>query len=775
MLILRSNFLVMRFTAFFILIFLLPCTLTAQKVGLVLSGGGAKGISHIGVIQALEEHNIPIDYITGTSMGAIVGALYSIGYSPSEMMRLITSPDFMRWSKGDVEEEYGYFAYQQEQKPSLFAVRFALDDSSRLKPALRNHLVSTYPMDMALISIFAPATAYSGGSFDNFFVPFRCVASDINKGKAYVFSKGDLGTAIRASMSYPGYFKPIMIDSTLLFDGGIYDNFPVKVMESDFKPDYIIGSTCAGFGRNAGEDDIFQALENMVIRETDYSVPEENGILISTQFKDVSVMDFNKAKEIYRRGYETTIAIIDSIRDKIPVRRPLDSITEARKSYKAELPSLKFRSVDVTEGNLTESQQKFVERALSDRDSDTLSYEKLKSKYFKLIGTGNVTTFYPTPVYDSISEVFDIHIRANKGHIARVSIGGNIASSMANQGYFGLGLRHWGNYSTRANADFFIGRLYSSGQLSIRQDYPFKKPFYYEAWGGFSRWDFFNTNNEMFFSGTGLHNRREEDLSIGGILGFPFLTNGSFKLGMTAGLLTTKAGPEIIKQDASGVEKYRFVYSTWNTGFEKKTFNRSQYPTRGRHQYIRLSYINGIDKVIKGPLDNEILENQKRITLPVLRFKQELYSDVGNSMAFGSYIEGVWSPERDFLSYFSGIGLLPVFAPTPHSSTLFSEYYRSNFWVAAGLIPILEINDLLSLRAGGFLFHSFNRPYSAGDGSLKWDSSFSRPVIMMMSAINLHSPIGPISFSVNYYEKGPQKFAFLFNIGYMLYNRRGIN
>ena len=765
----------MKFIILLLLLCLLPCTLNAQKVGLVLSGGGAKGISHIGVIQALEEHNIPIDYITGTSMGAIVGALYAIGYSPSEMMKLITSPDFMRWSKGDVEEEYGYFAYQQEQKPSLFSIRFSMDDSSKLKPALRNHLVSTYPMDMALISIFAPATAYSGGDFDKFFVPFRCVASDINNSKAHIFSKGDLGTAIRASMSYPGYFKPIMIDSTLLFDGGIYDNFPVKVMESDFKPDYIIGSTCAGFARNAGEDDIFQALENMVIRETSYSVPKDNGILISTQFKDISVMDFHKAKEIYRRGYEEAIAIIDSIRDKIPVRRPLDSITEARILYKTGLPPLKFRTVDVTEGNLTESQQKFVERALSDKEYDTLSYEKLKSKYFKLIGTGNVTTFYPTPVYDSLADVFDIHIRANKGHVAQVRVGGNIASSMANQGYFGFGLKHWGNYSTRANADLFIGRLYSSAQLSIRQDYPFKHPFYYEAWGGFSRWDFFNASNEMFFSDIGLHNRREEDLSIGGILGFPFLTNGSFKLGMTAGQLTTKTGQEIIKQETSGFEKYRFVYTTWNAGFEKKTFNRSQYPTRGRHQYIKLSYINGNDKAIKGPLDNEHPDRHKRIALPVVRFKQELYSDVGNSMALGSYIEGVWSPERDFLSYFSGIGLLPVFAPTPHSSTLFSEYYRSNVWLAAGLIPILEINDLLSLRAGGFLFHSFNRPYAAKDGRLLWDNSFARPIIMMMSAVTLHSPAGPISLSVNYYEKGPQKFAFLFNIGYMLYNRRGIN
>lgn len=99
-----------------LLLILIPLQMEAQKVGLVLSGGGAKGLTHIGIIRALEENEIPIDYITGTSMGAIVGSLYAMGYSPDEMEQLLKSDDFKRWYSGDVEEKYIYYLWKNLTK-----------------------------------------------------------------------------------------------------------------------------------------------------------------------------------------------------------------------------------------------------------------------------------------------------------------------------------------------------------------------------------------------------------------------------------------------------------------------------------------------------------------------------------------------------------------------------------------------------------------------------------------------------------------------------------
>ena len=98
---------------------LLVSVASAQKVGLVLSGGGAKGLTHIGIIRALEENNIPIDYITGTSMGAIIGSLYAMGYSPDDMEKLIKSDDFKRWYSGGIQEKYIYYFKRNPPTQSL--------------------------------------------------------------------------------------------------------------------------------------------------------------------------------------------------------------------------------------------------------------------------------------------------------------------------------------------------------------------------------------------------------------------------------------------------------------------------------------------------------------------------------------------------------------------------------------------------------------------------------------------------------------------------------
>ena len=107
----------------------LPSVVRAQKVGLVLSGGGAKGMTHIGIIRALEENNIPIDYIAGTSMGAIIGSLYAMGYSPDDMEALLRSPDFKRWYSGEVESQYEYYFKQNRPTPEFACIRFAFGDS----------------------------------------------------------------------------------------------------------------------------------------------------------------------------------------------------------------------------------------------------------------------------------------------------------------------------------------------------------------------------------------------------------------------------------------------------------------------------------------------------------------------------------------------------------------------------------------------------------------------------------------------------------------------
>ena len=154
-------------------------SLNAQSVGLVLSGGGAKGIAHIGIIQALEENNIPIDYVTGTSIGAIIGALYAMGYTPQEMLQLISSKEFQQCYANEIDEDNIYYIKKNDPTPELYSIKAQLGDSVTVVQALPLSLIDPTHMNLLIMELCAQATAASGGNFDKLFVPFRCVASDV--------------------------------------------------------------------------------------------------------------------------------------------------------------------------------------------------------------------------------------------------------------------------------------------------------------------------------------------------------------------------------------------------------------------------------------------------------------------------------------------------------------------------------------------------------------------------------------------------------------------
>ena len=253
-----------------------------QSVGLVLSGGGAKGIAHIGVIRALEDHGIPIDYIAGTSMGAIVGGFYAAGYTTEEMIDLILSPTFSNWSTGRINPNLTYYYSRPEPSPALVTVNVGdkggmPGGSSSFLPM---SLISPLPMNFGVMELFAAYTAQCGGNFDKLFVPFRCVTSDVYAKHKVVCRSGSFGDAIRASMSFPIVFHPIEMDGTLMYDGGIYDNFPVDVMRSDFAPDIMIGVDVTNPDSKPKANDLIQQVEDLVIQNNDYSLPADEGIKI---------------------------------------------------------------------------------------------------------------------------------------------------------------------------------------------------------------------------------------------------------------------------------------------------------------------------------------------------------------------------------------------------------------------------------------------------------------------------------------------------------------
>ena len=166
-----------------------------------MSGGGAKGACHIGFLKALEEHNIPVDYVAGTSMGAIIAGLYAAGCTPDEMAYFVAAPEFQDWADGVINPNYIYFYKKEEGNASMVRLNFDYTDS--FKARIPTNLVSPYEMDYQFMEVFASANAAAGGNCDSLFVPFRCIASGITQNKAAILRDGDLSMAIRASMTFP--------------------------------------------------------------------------------------------------------------------------------------------------------------------------------------------------------------------------------------------------------------------------------------------------------------------------------------------------------------------------------------------------------------------------------------------------------------------------------------------------------------------------------------------------------------------------------------------
>lgn len=208
------------------------------KIALVLSGGGAKGFAHIGVIKELERAGIKPDIITGTSMGSIVGGLYAMGYSVEEMEAIVTSTD---WDI-IISNKLPFKKVAMEEKPydSRYFVEIGIEEG---KAKLPKGLIEGRELSLLIDKLTIPA--HNIKDFNNFPIPFACVAVDITTGEKVVIDKGNINEALRASMAIPSVFTPVKYDDRLLVDGGLIRNFPVQ-QAIDMGADIIIGSNVSG-------------------------------------------------------------------------------------------------------------------------------------------------------------------------------------------------------------------------------------------------------------------------------------------------------------------------------------------------------------------------------------------------------------------------------------------------------------------------------------------------------------------------------------------------
>jgi len=278
------------------------------KIGLALGGGGARGIAHIGVIKALEEMNIPIDYIAGTSMGSIAGGLYACGFTPDEMEAVIKSIKWETLFQDAPDRPEQSFRQKEDDFEHLIPIEFGLN-FKKGGIVLPPGLIAGSKLGFVLDTTMLPCSV---ADFDELRIPFRAVATDIQTGNPFVMSKGSLARSIRASMAIPAIFTPVEVDGHLLIDGGESQNLPVQTVRA-MGADIVIavnvgssGAETAAKPTNVGA--MIGRLIDLPLQQNTMASAKLADIVITPDLKGYTSADFATGVDMIPLGYEATMA-----------------------------------------------------------------------------------------------------------------------------------------------------------------------------------------------------------------------------------------------------------------------------------------------------------------------------------------------------------------------------------------------------------------------------------------------------------------------------------
>ena len=753
-------------------ILLLTGTAAAQSVGLVLSGGGAKGITHIGIIQALEENGIPIDYVAGTSIGAIVGGLYAMGYTPQEMLDLIGSKEFQQCYSGDIDEDNLYYIKQNDPTPALYTIKANIGDSATVVQALPLSLIDPVHMNIKIPELCIQATAACGGDFDRLFVPFRCVAADVYNKRELVFSEGDLGNAVRASMTFPFVFRPIKVDDVLAYDGGIYNNFPADVMKRDFAPDYIIGSVVSSNSKQPAADDIVAQVESLIMQASNYELPDSNGILMNFDLEgEVGLLDFDKAQYLFELGYATANELIDSIKHKVTRSISPDSLNLRRKAYKETLPNIVFKNITVN--GVKPAQRRFVINEIRPAGHRYVQFKDFRKAYFRLMSENVVNEIQPSATYNAKNKTFGLHLDVSMKDKLALSFGGGLSTNNINQIYYGLNYNHLRRHSTELQLDGQFGRMYNNIQLMGRFNFATDIPMSLRILGSYSTINHFKQSFLFSDNTTPALNKQTE--AFGKVkLALPFMTQHKAEFGFGIGEITDQyIQSSTINLDNIHYDINRYRLLGGSVLFKRNSLNTVQYATKGVSQQILAQIFTGTnDYTPYRPAGEEAV--REVISWMQLHFKDQRYLPLRGKFMLGTYIEGYYS-SRDFAqNYTATMMQAGTFTPTPSMVFSYNTAFRANQYIAAGIKPIYMLNPYLQVRLEAYAFAPIRPILPDADGKAYYGN-----VLSTLSHLEELSLVGRFSTFVlsaylHYDSSTPRSVSAGISLGWYMQNNRFI-
>jgi NTE family protein len=372
------------------------------KIGLVLSGGGAKGFAHIGVLKVLEEAGIKIDYIGGTSMGAVIGGLYASGYNASQIDSIFKKTNFDELINDYIPRSSKNFYGKKNDE--LYAIvlpfsNFRVGIPEALSKGMYNYnLLSSLTRNVRHIR-----------DFNKLPTPFLCIATNIETGEEVLLNKGNLVQAMMASSAFPSLFTPVEIDGNLLVDGGVVNNYPIKEVRNlgadiiigvDVQDDLLKRKSLKNATRILVQITNLQSIDKMKskIKDTD--------VYVKPDIRDFGVISFDKGEEIIRKGEEATFAVYEKI-------KLLVNEDNFYKKPKLKVSSDTLQIKKINNEKLDNYTKEYINGKLRFKPGSTITYNDLKTGINNLNATQNFSTISYCLQPDGKQDDLDLVLKEN--------------------------------------------------------------------------------------------------------------------------------------------------------------------------------------------------------------------------------------------------------------------------------------------------------------------------------------------------------------------------
>ena len=384
------------------------------KIGLVLSGGGSKGFAHIAILKALDSLNIPIDYIAGTSFGAIVGAMYALGYSGKQIEKMALATDWYEVQNDEPERKF--LPYFRKKDTGKYQLNFGLKG---VKPVTPTGLI--YGQKIILELSKWTRNFEQVYDFDKFPIPFRCNAFDIISGKEVIIKEGSLANALRASISIPTIFAPVEWGDSLLVDGGVVNNLPVDIVK-DMGADIVLAVDVAATSQNKSHlNNIYDIIDQTIsvhgyekkvhsIKQADYYIRPEVSEINFTNY------EISTIRYLFEKGEEAVTANWN-------VFEKLKDITSSSEQKNMGLEPLKKPIVNqiIVKGNKSLS-KKFIRSFIGIEESMPLNPEVLDNSIAELYSLGYFRILY-YEIHSSSDNKVDVVINVQETQLRKFNLG----------------------------------------------------------------------------------------------------------------------------------------------------------------------------------------------------------------------------------------------------------------------------------------------------------------------------------------------------------------